>query len=114
MHDIIENKIKSIFRAITTSFGTICFGSLIEAVIRALSAIVRYLQRQNRDNAVVYALLCVLRCILDCIGDIVEYINSYAFVFVALYGQSYLESAKSCYNLFKSRGIEALINDDLV
>ena len=83
-------------------------------MIRALSATVRYLQNNNRDNTVVYALLCVLRCILDCIGDIVEYINSYAFVFVALYGDGYLQSAKKCFNMFKSRGIEALINDDLV
>jgi len=112
--DLVDGVTRNSFkRAVTTSFGTICFGSLIEAVIRALSAIVRYLQNNNRDNAVVYALLCVLRCILDCIGDIVEYINSYAFVFVALYGDGYLQSAKKCFNMFKSRGIEALINDDL-
>ena len=91
-----------IYRAVTTSFGSICFGSLIEAIIRALSAIVRYLQNNNRDNALVYALLCVLRCILDCIGDIVEYINSYAFVFVALYGDTIFNQQKVvliCLNL---------------
>ena len=59
-------------------------------------------------------ILCVLRCLLNLLGDIVDYINSYAFVYVALYGDSYLQSAKNLWKMFKSKGIEALINDDLV
>merc|ERR1711935_920526 len=93
--------------------GSICFGALIEAMIRALSAMMRQLQQRNRGNMAVFVLLCILRCIIDCLSDIVEYINSYAFVFVALYGTAYIESAKGVWGLFKSRGIEALINDDL-
>jgi len=104
---------KSFRRAVTTSFGSICFGALIEAMIRALQAMVRQLQRRNRGNMGVYALLCILHCVIRCLGDIVEYVNSYAFVFVALYGTTYLESAKGVWAIFKSRGIEALINDDL-
>ena len=113
--DLVEGVTRNSFkRAVTTSFGSICFGALIEAIVRALSAIVRYLQNQNRDNAVVCVILCILRCILDCIGDIIEYLNSYAFVYVALYGEPYLQSAKNLWQMFKSKGIEALINDDLV
>jgi len=100
-------------RAVTTSFGSICCGALIEAVIRALAAMVRQLERRNRDNMAVAILLCILRCVLNMLGDIVEYLNSYAFVYVALYGDTYLQSAKSCWAMFKSRGIEALVNDDL-
>eukprot|EP01083_Nonionella_stella_P031282 85641_1 len=112
--DTVDGITKHSFtRAVTTSFGSICFGALIEAVIRALSAIVRHLQQQNRENMAVVVLLCMVRCILDCIGDIVEYINSYAFVYVALYGEPYLVSAKNVWAMFKSRGIEALVNDDL-
>lgn len=102
-------------RAITTSFGSICFGSLIEAIIRALAALARYLQeRARRDgNMAMCVIACVLRCILNMLGDIVEYINSYAFVYVAMYGYTYIHSAKQTFQLFKSRGIQALINDDL-
>ena len=38
----------------------------------------------------------------------------YAFVHVAIYGTSYIHSAKNSWNLLKTKGFEALINDDLV
>ena len=61
-----------------------------------------------------YGLACLCLCLLGCIQGVVEYVNEYAFVHVAVYGTSYLQSAKSTYTLFKSRGIYALVNDSLV
>jgi len=104
--------LSSFKRAITTSFGSICFGALIEAVVRALSALLRHLER-NAENQCTMIVLCCLRCLINLIADIISYINSYAFVFVALYQESYLESAKDCWNMFKTRGCEAIVNDDL-
>lgn len=37
-----------------------------------------------------------------------------AFVYVGLYGYSYIEAGKNVITLFKNRGWEAIIADDLI
>lgn len=46
--------------------------------------------------------------------SILEYFNKWAFVYVGLYGYSYIEAGKNVFTLFKNRGWEAIIADDLV
>lgn len=52
---------KSFCRATTTSFGSICFGSLILAVLKALKEM---LKQGRRDGQRENAAACVLKCIL--------------------------------------------------
>lgn len=65
----------SFFRSLTTSFGSICFGSLIVAIIQALRQIVE-MARQNDDLGPMLA--CCIDCILSCIEGLVEYFNKWA------------------------------------
>mgnify|MGYP000101675859 CR=1 FL=1 len=51
---------------------------------------------------------------LSIITSIIKYFNKWAFVYVGLYGYSYLEAGKNVFTLFKNRGWEAIIADDLV
>lgn len=69
---------------------------------------------QNQDNQGGAILLCILDCILSCLEDIVEYFNQWAYVFVGIYGYSYLESGKKVYELFQARGWTAIITNSLV
>lgn len=39
--------------------------------------------------------------------------NKYAFSLLAIYGMSYISAAKQTFSLLRSKGLEALINDDL-
>lgn len=39
--------------------------------------------------------------------------NKWAFVYVGIYGFGYIEAGKNVIELFKSRGWEAIIADDL-
>lgn len=43
-----------------------------------------------------------------------EYFNKWAFIYVGLYGYSYLEAGKNVITLFKNRGWDAIIADDLI
>lgn len=95
----------------TTSFGSICFGSLIVAIIQALRALANAARSNDDGNAI---LVCIAECILQCLASIVEYFNKWAFIYVGLYGYSYLEAGKNVFTLFKNRGWEAIIADDLV
>jgi hypothetical protein len=43
-----------------------------------------------------------------------QYFNKWAFIYVGLYGYGYLDAGKNVFTLFRNRGWEALITDDLV
>ena len=96
-------------RATSYSFGSICFGSFLVALIRSLRAI----ERHARGNDDLNALACVIQCILACIESIIEYFNQWAYVYVALYGMSYIEAGRNVLNLFAQKGWTVIITDDL-
>ena len=110
----------SMKRALTTSFGSICLGSLILSVIRAARVTVNIARSspsgsRNAGAAAVQAVcLCLVSCLLSILDRVVEYVNSYAFSRVAIYGQSYCEAAHGTWELFKVRGFDAFFNDSII
>ena len=97
-------------RALTTSFGSICFGSLLVAIVQALKTLANE-ARQNGDAGI---LACIAECILACLQSLLEYFNKWAFIYVGLYGYGYLEAGKNVITLFRNRGWDAIVADDLV
>jgi hypothetical protein len=96
-------------RASTFSLGSICFGSLIIAILKLIRAMAN--QATRNENAFVR---CIVMCIVNCIENLMEYFNDYAFVHVAVYGKPYVQSAKDTWRLVNSSGILAIINDQLL
>ena len=99
----------SFIRATTYSFGSICFGSLVVAVVQALRA----LYRMAQDNDDMSILVCIIDCILSCIQNIIEYFNRWAYVYVGLYGYSYMDAGRNVMTLFQNKGWTTIITDDL-
>jgi hypothetical protein len=58
-------------------------------------------------------LYCVLQCILSILEDIIRYFNQWSYVFVGIYGTSYLESGKMVIELFGERGCQMIMTDGL-
>lgn len=100
----------SFIRTISTSFGSICLGSLLVAIIRALQMLANS-ARSNGDGGF---LVCIAECILGCLASCLEYFNKWAYVYVGIYGMSYKDSAVAVMQLFADRGWDAVIADDLV
>ncbi|KAI5476925.1 hypothetical protein MNV49_007026 [Pseudohyphozyma bogoriensis] len=98
-------------RAATYSMGSIAFGSLINAILDLLKAALQVLRQYESDQGDMCgaAVVCVAQCCLACIAGAIEYFNR-----IALYGKPYIKAAKDTWNLFKDRGIDALVNDCLV
>jgi len=94
-------------RACTYSFGSICFGSLLVAIVQALKQLLHMI----RDDENI--LNCLIDCILDCLESIIEYFNKWAYVYVGLYGYSYIEAGKNVMTLFQNKGWTTIITDDL-
>eukprot|EP00474_Spongospora_subterranea_P008991 CRZ09449.1 hypothetical protein [Spongospora subterranea] len=100
---------KAARRTLTTSFGSICLGGLIVSVIEALRVIFKSSRRGNRDSI---ADACCT-CILSCIESIVKYISKYAYARVAVYGESFMQASRATYDLFKTKGIDVVVADEL-
>mmetsp|Transcript_28478 Transcript_28478/g.31959 ORF Transcript_28478/g.31959 Transcript_28478/m.31959 type:complete len:473 (+) Transcript_28478:140-1558(+) len=100
----------SFIRTVTTSFGSICFGSLLVAIIQALRALANSARANGDGNF----LVCIAECILACLASMLEYFNKWAYIYVGIYGYSYIESGKGVMQLFADRGWDAVIADDLV
>lgn len=107
---------ESLKRASTTSFGSICFGSLLIAIIETIEAIVRSSKENARhnDNGIVYFLLACLECLIGYFRALFEYFNHYAFTQVAIYGKSFCEAAKDTWELMKFHGLTAVANDLII
>ena len=108
----------SLKRASTTSLGSICFGSLIVALLKMVRILISQFRRAHKsNNAVASVFRCVLHCaeyLLNVIEHYARYLNSYAYCFVALYGKDFRTSGREVQALFEQRGWTAVVNDDLV
>ncbi|KAF8252961.1 DUF580-domain-containing protein [Wilcoxina mikolae CBS 423.85] len=103
-------------RAMTYSFGSICFGSLIVSIIQLLKQAASIAQQDEAmdGNLVACCLWAVANCILSIILWLIEYFNHYAYSYIALYGDPYITAAKSTWTMMKDRGLDALVNDLLI
>ncbi|KAF2071914.1 hypothetical protein CYY_006771 [Polysphondylium violaceum] len=99
-------------RSVTTSFGSIAFGSLLIAIISTL----RYFasMMQNNRNVIVQIIGIILNFILGIMESILGFFNIYAFTQVAIYGKNYCTAAKDTFGMFKSRLGDTVINDNFV
>lgn len=59
-------------------------------------------------------MMCIAQCLLRYIEKIAEYFNKWAFIYVGLYGYGYIDAGKNVISLFKSRGWNVIISDNLV
>ncbi|GAB2214646.1 hypothetical protein Droror1_Dr00019006 [Drosera rotundifolia] len=100
---------KSLQYAVTTSFGSICYGSLFTAAIRTLRWEIRGFRSKICGNE---CLLCCIDFLFHLIETLVRFFNKYAYVQIAVSGKSFNHSARDAWELFQSTGVEALVAYD--
>jgi len=103
---------EALTRALTTSFGSVCLGSLLTAVVQATRKTLRATEHWMRRGFPAGA--AIAAWLLAVLSWAVENINKYAFCYVAIYGSSFFEASHSVWTLFKNRGWTAILNDSLI
>jgi len=83
------------------SFGSVSKGALMVAIVTALKAMI---SEKLKKYPVFGAILGVL-------VRLMEWINKFAFVFVALYGMPFSKAGSACFAMFNDFGVAALVND---
>ncbi|RCK55919.1 Protein PNS1 [Candida viswanathii] len=103
----------SLKRALTYCFGSITFGSLIVSLIQLLRQLISILRSNFAADGNGWGVcgMIVLDFVIGFIDWLVRYFNKYAYCYVALYGKSYIRSAKDTFDLLRFKGMDALIND---
>ncbi|CAM6101751.1 unnamed protein product [Calypogeia fissa] len=102
--------LRSLRHAVTTSLGSICYGSLFTAAIRVMRWAIRGFRSRIGNNE---CLLCCVNFMFHLVETLVRFFNKYAYVQVAVYGKNFNHSARDAWELFQSTGVEALIAYDL-
>eukprot|EP00002_Diphylleia_rotans_P038580 TRINITY_DN87_c0_g1_i1.p1 TRINITY_DN87_c0_g1~~TRINITY_DN87_c0_g1_i1.p1 ORF type:complete len:535 (+),score=108.25 TRINITY_DN87_c0_g1_i1:107-1711(+) len=112
----VNPTLQALKRALTTSFGSICLGSLIVSVVRLLRFLAESAKNNARsnDNVIAYVFLCIAECVLRIIERLIEIFNYFAYIQIAIYGSTFMQAGKDSWNLFKSSGIDLMVNDSLI
>merc|ERR1711988_398045 len=111
-HQESNPTLTALLRACTTSFGSVCLGSLVVAIVRTLRTFAHAAHQGAKNRNAVLATL--FSRLLACTDHLAQYFNVYAFVQVAVYGRTYIEAARKASDIVQSTGVDALVNDDLV
>ncbi|CAN8291433.1 unnamed protein product [Cochlearia groenlandica] len=101
--------VESLRYAVTTSFGSICYGSLFTAAIRTLRWEIRGFRSKICGNE---CLLCCVDFLFHLVETLVRFFNKYAYVQIAVHGKGFNSSARDAWELFQSTGVEALVAYD--
>ncbi|KAL9664819.1 hypothetical protein QQ045_020227 [Rhodiola kirilowii] len=101
--------LKSLRYACTTSFGSICYGSLFTAAIRTLRWEIRGIRSRIGNNE---CLLCCVDFLFNHVEILVRFFNKYAYVHIAVMGKNFNHSAKDAWEQLQSTGVEALVSYD--
>ncbi|KAF1318631.1 Pns1-like protein, partial [Globisporangium splendens] len=107
---------RALGRALTLSFGSICFGSLIVSIVQTIRFVLSSIQHalSRSGNSVAACLVGCINCLVGCIQSWIEYFNRFAYAYVGIYGYSFVSSGKRVYQLFASKGWTAIANDSLI
>ncbi|KAK6461977.1 plasma-membrane choline transporter-domain-containing protein [Scheffersomyces coipomensis] len=100
-------------RALTYCFGSISFGSLIVALIQLVRSLLQILRQSLLNNGEGWAacLVLIIDFLVSFVESLVRYFNHYAYCYIALYGKSYIKSAKDTFDLLRYKGMDVLVND---
>lgn len=112
-------------RSLTTSLGSLCFGTLIVALIKGLRSTIKFmvqsLQSGSNSSSPLSRCSCkgfvvaVLLFSLNVIERAMIYFNRYAFCYVGIQGDSFVKSSKSAMSLFRRKGwMNIMLNDDII
>lgn len=108
-----ENAVSSLFHAVTTSFGSLAFGALVLAIVQFMNFLLELTKKSNSKNKFLVCLISCVQCILACIQGIVQYINKFAYIYVAMHGYSFCHAARECFDLISRNFFSAVIMDTI-
>jgi len=91
--------LKSFVRGLTYHFGSLAFGSLILAFVQFINFVLEQIKKANQQNKAVKCVICCIQCCLGCVKNMIQFVNRFAYIYIAVHGDSFCKSAKNCFEL---------------
>eukprot|EP01130_Rhizamoeba_saxonica_P000977 TRINITY_DN10852_c0_g1_i1.p1 TRINITY_DN10852_c0_g1~~TRINITY_DN10852_c0_g1_i1.p1 ORF type:complete len:504 (+),score=55.30 TRINITY_DN10852_c0_g1_i1:32-1543(+) len=101
----LNNLVSTLKKTLTTSLGSVVLGSLILATVSTLGYILDKFEKKMPNW-----LYKVLSCIFQGFKNTVGFVSSYAFVYVALYGESFFDSSREVTHLITNNVNQIVLN----
>eukprot|EP00824_Muranothrix_gubernata_P003088 TRINITY_DN1384_c0_g1_i1.p1 TRINITY_DN1384_c0_g1~~TRINITY_DN1384_c0_g1_i1.p1 ORF type:complete len:658 (+),score=171.35 TRINITY_DN1384_c0_g1_i1:114-2087(+) len=88
-------------RTLKYNFGSLALGSLIIAIVRFIRFTVRYIAKKAKKakSKAVKTIFCCAECCLACVERFLRFINTHAYIQIAIYGKSFCTSARNGFML---------------
>jgi len=101
----------SLLRAVSTSFGSICCGSLVVASIQTSHKVCEFFQKKGW---IPRWLMCIVDYIFSLLEAALESLNTYGFVQVAVNGLGFVPASKRAMQFLKYKGLTALLTESIL
>jgi len=110
--NVNENTLSLILSSIYNlffSFGSICFASLLVAIVLLLRYLVNDENNRNRRQPALLAIIADF--LLSVLESFIRYSNEWSLIYVALYGKSFVSSTKESWKLLFEGSGKMILND---
>lgn len=104
----------STYRAFRYHAGSIAFGSLILAIFRMIRLAIEYVYEKCKkytDNAFAKAIMWTCRCCFWMLEKFMRFLNTNAYIMIAVHGQSFLPAAKEAFFLLLRNVVRVAVLD---
>ena len=95
--------------------GTLAFGSLIIAIIKAIRTAIQYIEdkikEKGADKGPVKVVVCLCKCCLWCLEKFMKFINRNAYILTAVNGSNFCKSAKEAFHLILRNCVRVVVLD---
>ncbi|KAI3653329.1 hypothetical protein MP228_001276 [Amoeboaphelidium protococcarum] len=106
-HSAASSAMRSFQRSVSWNFGSLCLAALIVSFVQMVRVVLRTMRYWFEKVTVLSSLLTYTMYM----EKAVDGINSYAIVYMAYSGMSFMEASRSCLDLFRERVLNGMIID---
>ena len=101
---------KSFGRTIRYHLGSLALGSIIIAVCKMIRLIIEYIDRKTKqhNNEVCKAIICCCRGFFWCLENFLKYLNTNAYIMIAIHGKNFCSGAKDAFCLLMRNALRVV------
>ena len=110
-------EVQACFRtAMTYSFGSICYGSLLVDVIHVLRQVCEPMRPKDSPSLLIVneCMLPLQHCLFSWIDYLVQRFNQWSFTYVGLYNYEFSQASLKAMQVLETRGWTNIVTDDLL
>merc|ERR1712070_527001 len=108
----------SLYITMRYHFGSLCFGSLIIAIVQAIRAVLAYIDHKTKDlqdkNPLIKIFMKVVQCCMWCMEKCLKYIAKSAYIMIAMKGHSFCHATKEAVDLLFSNASQIAVSNTIV